>query len=268
MKHKQRIENIIKNGYQLDLGEVLTKSFEVYKKTALITALALFVIGIIIIIAFVILLAFIGINIAAFENLDPSSSYPEVLETFGFGLPYFLVTLIFIAITSLLFAPIGAGFIGLCKDARNGKEVEFSSIFKYYKSTYFGNIVLLQIIVSVITTIATYGIETLIPFQIIGFTISVIISSITALALPLIIFRDFNVPEALEASAKLVTKNFLIIFVIFLIGTIIAFLGIFLCFIGILATLPITYAIQYCVYDEIVGDDETSEIEMIGNTED
>ena len=91
-------------------------------------------------------------------------------------------------------------------------------------------------------------------FQWLGIVMSLSISVLTFLTLPLIIFGDLKAMEAIEGSILIVSKQFLILFALIIVATIFICLGLFGFCIGIFFTIPFIYAMYYTIYREIFGD--------------
>jgi len=232
-----------REGYTLDIGDIFNKGFEIYKKTWAITGGGILLVGFI---AIIVVLVFFSIILGiSFTNLD-------TLDPYTFQTPsYFLRTLLFGLIVGAIFSPITAGFLKICKDAKDQKELSFGTIFQYYKAPYFGNIIIATILIAIVNGLFSYLFQFAIVVPFMNYVISIIMSSI----------------QAIDFSIKLVGKNFFIVFVLMLLATILGFLGFLACGIGVFFTMPILYAVQFCIYDEILGKEEVSEIDMIGNGE-
>ncbi|NAS30068.1 hypothetical protein GTQ40_03715 [Flavobacteriaceae bacterium R38] len=260
MQSKEKIEKVLREGYNLDIGDIFNKSFEIYKKTWGIIAGGILIVGIIaIILVFIFFSIFLGISFSSLDSFDPLTFQSA---------PFFLSSLSFSIIISALLSPVTAGFIKICKDAKDQKELSLGTIFEYYKAPYFGNIIIASILVAIISGLLSYLFQFVLFIPLMNYLVSLLLSTITILMLPLIIFKNLNALQAFDFSIKLVSKNFFIVFVLILLATILAFLGLLACLVGIFFTMPILYAVQFCIYDEVLGDDdEVSEIDMIGNTE-
>lgn len=263
MKPGRKIEEVLNEGYHLDISDVFTKAYEIYKKTVLFTALGLLLTGILVIILAVVLMTLLfGFDFSIFENFDP-----QTFSTSTEGISFFIMSALVGLIIGVAAAPISAGFLKLCKDAKDQKELSFGTIFSYYQPKYFGNIAMASILIGIISGLFSYLTQFVILFPAINYLVTIFISTLTAMMVPLIIFKDFNAIQAIEYSSKIVAKNFFMVFILILLATIIGILGAFLCGIGVLFSFPFYYAVQFCIYDEAIGEDEVSEIDMLGNSE-
>ncbi|WP_235831754.1 DUF2189 domain-containing protein [Flavobacterium rhamnosiphilum] len=252
---QDRIEEIKKNGYTLDFGNVFNHAFENYKKIALYSGLILFV-GIILI---SILLAIIALSIfdseTVLEKLKAENLQPENLSLNSM--------LIFSGVTILitcLLSPFTAGLIKMAYCAERDEEFHVSTMFEYYKAPYFKELFIAILLISLLST----GIPELldyaqIPF--VGFLITILTTFFTFLTIPLIIFGNLKAVEAIQASVLIVSKQPIVLLGLFVIGIIATFVGLIGCCIGIVFTIPFMYSLYYAIYSEIIGFDPETGIE-------
>ena len=79
---------------------------------------------------------------------------------------------------------------------------------------------------------------------------------------------ELSEAEIVKASFKLGTKKWLISFGTLLVAFILGMIGILGCGIGLLFTISIIYLPVFFIYKEVIGFDESSEIEQIGVRDD
>jgi hypothetical protein len=260
---KIQIEELSANGYQLDFGTVFEGAFENYKKIALYAGLMLLVFSILIsIIMIASIISYIGIeNMEGFgEKMKQYSSLKEM--PLDIALPLNTGLLLF----SGLLNPFMAGFFKMADCGEKGEEFNVSTMFSYYKFPYFLNIFLFVIIIGFINT----GLAMLLQsagLSFVGTVTNLLISFLTFLAIPLIVFGDLNVADATKHSIRLVSKQPLILLGLVIVSIIGAALGIFGLCIGIFFTMPFMYSMNYVIYKSIIGIDETNEIDEISGTE-
>ena len=135
------------------------------------------------------------------------------------------------------------------------KNVDFSDLFIHYRDGKFLSLFLLTLVVNIIAMI--------------GFVLCVIpgilVYVFLMLTVPLVIFADANVKEALINSYKVVSKDFGTFAVALLAIVGILLVGFLLCCVGIVAAMPLSYVIIYALYKMVIGfPGETSEIDEIG----
>ena len=256
-----RIEEIKNNGYELDFGIVFEKAFENYKKIAVYAG------SMLLIFTFLFMILLFGLAIAIFglgaltDFLKPGNLKPESFT----GNFLFIYTACIILITCLL-SPFQAGFLKMADCAEKGEEFHLSTIFHYYKPPYFINIVIATLLISLTST----GLSTLVDFAeipLIGIVISLTLSLVTFLTVPLIVFGNQNAIEAIQSSIKIVLKQPLVILALIIVSFIASLTGLIGFCIGMFFTLPFIYSMEYAIYDSIIGIDSVSEIDELGLNE-
>lgn len=250
-----RIEAIKSNGYSLDFGSVFESAFENYKKIVWYAGLMLLVFSILISITGVMgLIYYIGIeNLEAFgEKMKQFSAQTDIPLDVSIKLNAGLILI------SALINPFMAGFLKMADCGEKGEEFHVSTMFTYYKSPYFLNIF---IAILLITSIST-GLSILLEQAGIAFMatlISMIISFVTFLTIPFIVFGKLNAIDAIQSSIAIVSKQPLVLLGLIIVAGIFAVLGIFGFCIGIFFTMPFLYSMNYVIYKTIIGIDSENE---------
>jgi membrane-anchored glycerophosphoryl diester phosphodiesterase (GDPDase) len=254
---KKRIEEIKKNGYELNFETVFNHAFLNYKKIALYEGAILFAFLMIV----VVFAGIIGVSVFGVSKINPKMFEELQLENLsGLYVVIYLITAVFF---SAVFSPLSAGFIKIADDAEKGEKFQISAFFKYYKSPYFKELFVSTILISFITSGFSIALE-LAGLQIIGFIISMTISFFTVLTMPLIIFGDLKAMDAIQSSLQIVTKQPFVLVLLLFVGFIASLVGFIGCCIGIFFTLPFLYAMHYAIYCAIIGVDTKNELEQIG----
>lgn len=259
---KNKIESICTNGYQLDFGTVFESALENYKKIALYAGLMLLVFSVLFtVIVFTGLISYIGIE--NFEDFGNKMKQFSTLKELPLDIALQLNASIILI--SAIINPFMAGFLKMANCAEKGEEFHVSTMFSYYKFPYFFNIFTSVIIVGILGA----GIEMLMKNVGLGFVGSVttmLISFLTFLAIPLIVFANLNATEAIKYSILLVSKQPLVLLGLVIVAAIGSILGFFGLCIGIFFTYPFIYSMNYTIYKTIIGIEDTSEIEEISGT--
>ena len=253
---KNKIDSKIQNGYTLDIDTLIDDSINTFKKTSLISGIAVILIGILF---FIIYVAIIGI-IYGFSNL--TDTFTE-LQTNQFSLQALLITTILSTITSALFAPMTAGFIHANHLAKNNQEIGINVFFDFYKSKFFKDIFITYLIIGLTIGLLNY-VFVMIKMDYLSFVAQFLINLFTIFTLPLIIYSEQNYEKAIVKSAQLFLKQPILIFVALLLAVIGVFLGIIALCIGIIFTLPYYYSMVYAIYNQAIGFEEKSVIDEIG----
>ena len=254
--HNQ-IEDIKNNGYSLDFSDVFNHAFENYKKIAVYAGLILLVVSILsFFLAGGVLVALSGaefFNKEFFENLQQNQPG---------GTTLLIYTLVITFVTALM-TPFTAGFLKMADSADKDEAFNFSTVFTYYKAPYFSRLFITALLIGLVSG----GIS--VAFNLIGITfidtiIAILISLFSSMTVPLIVFGNLNVTDAIQSSIIIVSKQPLVIALLFIvagIGSVIGFIG---CCIGVVFTIPITYSVKYAIYSAILEIDNPDSIDSIG----
>jgi hypothetical protein len=244
---QDRIHEIEKNGYPLDFGIVFNHAFENYKKIAIYAGLIIFVF-------FVLLIIFMSVVLVAFfdsamllEKMKPENLQPENLS-----LNFILIMSGVSVLLSSLFSPITAGLIKMAYCAERDEEFHVSTMFEYYKISYFKELFSATLLISTFSTLLSSLIDYA-QIPLVGFIISVTIILFTMLTIPFIIFGKLNAIEAIRSSVMIVAKQPLILLGLLVVAFISTLVGLIGCCIGIVFTLPFMYSLYYAIYSEIIG---------------
>jgi hypothetical protein len=264
---KERLNDIEKNGYQLDFGNVFNHAFENYKKIALYAGLVLFVFSFFFLVFFTMSFGFYlkslnidNLNNQLIENLEHQKS----LET-----PMVLMVLSII-ILSLLLTPFSAGFYKMSERADKHQEFKFSSMFAYYKTSYFFNIIvasILNALLSMLISTIMLSLLTLVNINQFGFillanySVSFFVYLFTFLTIPFIIFGNLKAIDAIKHSFLIVLKQPFVLAGLLILAVIGAAAGLMGCCIAVFFTLPFLYSMNYAIYSAIVGIDANEKID-------
>ncbi|RZK12330.1 MAG: hypothetical protein EOO46_03580 [Flavobacterium sp.] len=266
-----KVQEIKNHGYHLDLGEVISQTFDNYKKIALLAG------GVILLLMIV-----FGVAIAGIGGIfGLALNFTDFLTEYSVGHFSAAILLINLAVSvigyALIVAPITAGIIQMAHNAENNNDFDFSTAFSHYKTKHFKHLFLSAAII----TFTSSGIGTLIQLSnlyffdvflttilgIISFFVSVLVPIFTLLTIPFIIFGNLDAMSAIKASITTVSKRFWLILLLMIIFIICSMLGIFALCIGIFFTLPIYLSAQYIIYRNAVPMEEKDELDEIGTSE-
>lgn len=248
--NRNRIQDLKTNGYPLEFETVFNLAFENYKKIALYAGL-LFLVSTI----FFGIAAFLIIGLTyGIENFQELMK-PENFEQKNLSDNFLLAYMSSITLFSCLISPFFAGFIKMAHCAQIDEEFHVSTVFEYYKFTYFKELFFATFIISFLslglsTILDTTGIPML------GMLASLTVSFLSILSIPLIIFSDFKAVEAITTSANLVLKHPLLLLGLMVIAYLAVLTGFFFFFIGLFFTLPFMYSMYYAIYRSIIGFEE------------
>jgi hypothetical protein len=244
-RNQSDINTIIQNGYSVDIGAYIQRGWEICQSSLglfigffLITILIGGALGMIPGGSFVSVVIGGPLNagslIVAFKLIK---AQPIAFDDFfkGFKTPYFMPTLLVTLVTTLIaFACMIPAFIGIFL-------VGFSSGFSENQppSPIF---IALAVILTIVAVFAV-----------------VYISISYTFAIPLVIGRKLEFWPAMEASRKIVGRQWFSIFGFFCVLTLINMAGIFACCVGIFITAPFTSCAIAAAYENIIGLPDTED---------
>ena len=260
----KRIEEIKKEGYQLDFTTVFGNAFENYKKIALTVGLLFIIVGIIVIaIAALVATVFFGFNMDYFvENSQEMEKFKFSSLPTIYLLLYVIGMVVFTAITS----PITAGVLKIAHNARINQEVSIGTAFDFYKQPYFKELFVSTSLIAFFSVIVNLIFET-VGFAFIGVFFTYVVSFFTFLTIPFIIFGNLKAIDAIQASFTVVSKNILILVGLLICAALFVLIGMIACCIGILFTMPFIYSMYYSIYNEVIGVGVNDEIDEINGVQ-
>ena len=253
------VDDLVQQSHPLDFGLVIEKSFENYKKIALLGGVSLLLLFLIL---FGVLMVFVAAFMGAAANLTETLTDFNPLNLSAVGISIYI--LVIVVITGLT-APISAGFLKMAHQAKHDKPFSIGTVFEYYKTHHFKELFISASLLTIINLILTTGLE-FFGITVIGTIISYIVGFFTFLTVPLIVFGNQTALNAITKSIQLVVKQPFIIFGLLIVGFIGILIGLFGLCIGIIFTIPFWYSLTYTIYTHLLPMEETSEIEEIGTS--
>lgn len=256
-----KIDEIKRNGYTLNLSNVIDRAFENFKKITLYSALIILVFSFIIGVVLVVILG------AVYGMDNVSKVILESMQPSKLTLNEILISTIGVSIASGLFAPFGAGFFKMADSAAKDIQFKVSNIFHYYKAPYFAQLFVSTLIISAVNNAIANTLESA-GLVFVGVGISIFINFFMYFTVPLIVFGNLKAIDAIKGSIVLVTKNPLLIFGAFLLGIIGSAVGAFACGVGVLFTIVFNTSMIYAAYYEIfTREQEENSIDTIGQSD-
>ncbi|NJX15964.1 hypothetical protein [Tamlana crocina] len=185
-----------------------------------------------------------GINLEAYLDFYSSSIIQNIPQTI-------LTTTVSLALIS--------AFYKICIQFDAGKQQVVEDYFQFFKKDYFSKLLMLGIIHTGIATVAQ-----------LLFFIPYIYAAVPLAYFPIVFANnpELSEMEIVKASFALGNKKWLFSFGMLFVAGLLGFLGILGCGIGILFTISIVYLPTFFIYKEVVGFDDTNEIDLIGEQND
>ncbi len=248
---KQQLEQKIESAKTPDFGDLLSKSFDLFKLVwidAFMHVLVTFLVAIPLMI--LVYIPFVPLLIASardggIDQMEPNFDYP-LISMFLYGVLLFvlmvLVQMIAIAIT--------AHFYKVCRIKDIDTQEDTGSYFSYLKGDGFGKVLVLSL--------ANFGIA--IAAMLLCYL--PIFYVMVPLQLMVVIFafnKKLSASDIISLSFKLGNKFWLLVFGLIIIASLIAQLGVILCFVGLFFTAYFAYIPIYYFYKETIGFGDGSE---------
>lgn len=246
----QKLNQISSGNYQLDFGVVLEKSFSNYQKIAGIAGLGMILSSVALVVVFAVI----------FGSIFGFTNFKETMAGFPTKLDWSteLIILLSGAIFAGIFSPINAGFIQMARNASSNQNFGLGTLFSFFSSSYFKDLFISALLLSLFGGLVNFSFEYF-GIKFIGTVASIVVSFLTILTIPLIIFNNLDGVTAITTSAKLVLKSPFVILGLLIIAILFCLLGIFGLCIGLFFTIPFWHSISYIIYAEIVPN-ETADV--------
>ncbi len=139
--------------------------------------------------------------------------------------------------------PLAAGYYLVADKIRRGEAYTFNNFFDGFK-LHIGNLIVLSLISSILTAI--------------GFVFCIIPGIYLAvgygIAVPMLLFLKLEFWDSMEASRKVIGKNFfswLGFFIVVWLGALI--IGVLACGVGLLFTMPVAILATYCAFADVMS---------------
>ncbi len=262
---EQRINDRLQSDVSFNFDKFFADAWSIFKKVTFLVAGSIFVLAVPILIVYSITLPFM-LGIQSFtQYFSIIQEDPYYFQEIQQSPIYLLKQMLVNVIIALLFAPINAGLIKLCRDADKTGEVNFGTIFKYYKGEYFGRLILAVLITAMVSGFLNIAFS-FIPFVggLIYMVVVLVFAILISFVQPLIIFGNLDLGKAFSLSFKIAGKFFWPVLGYSLLFGLLTGLGLIACCIGIFFTAAFIPVCNYLLYKYAVGfpeDEETEEVQ-------
>jgi uncharacterized membrane protein len=249
MNLNEKVQQLTTEGYEFKFGQYLSDGYEYFKAQAGLF-IGFFVLSMIMIItgSFIPLVGSIASQILSVTfyvgyfivcnkiKLGNTVSFDDFFKGFSSIGQIAIIQLILTGFSLLIFMPL----------LIFGFTVFFSGLFGAIKSDSF------QEPQSPEELLALFNVDGLIPLILITIILLMFMQTIYSFAAANAHFFKVGAWEAMEASRKIIQKRFFQFFALILAVALINILGILCLFVGLLVTVPMSYAIFYAAFDDIM----------------
>ncbi|OYQ43544.1 DUF2189 domain-containing protein [Flavobacterium aurantiibacter] len=246
----------------LSFGEAIEQTFNTWKKIALLMG------GILILLGIVAAIIYGGIFAVIFGTTDLTNEILN-MQSLDNQTPRMVLTLIFTIIAAAVFSPITAGLLQIAHNAESGEDYSFNTAFEHYKSVHVKDIILSAVIINLVSQGFSivgelFALQTDAISTFIAGLLSLVLTILTFMSIPFIIFGKLDAVESIKASISVCGRKFFIILLLMIVVGLCIGLGILGLCIGIFFTMPLYYTLQYNVYRLAIGIDNVDELSQIG----
>jgi len=235
----------INQAVRLDFGNILSESFELFKKTwihGFILQLVLFIIMLPLLIVIYAPIFTLLIAQARSGHVDP-----EALSGIFVGMSFFYIIFLIVAIfaiSAIQFA-LNAGFFRMMKKLDFNETVQTADLFYFFKTSYFSKtflLVLASFFIALIAVLLCYVpiFYVMVPLSYFGFVFA--------------FNPELSINDIIKISFKLGNKKWLISFGLMIVASLMSqIVGLILCGIGVLFTAAFVYHPFYIIYKSVIG---------------
>jgi uncharacterized membrane protein len=136
-----------------------------------------------------------------------------------------------------------AGFFIAARKTSRGEQVLFDDFFAGFKEPVVVPLLIAGIVVPIVTALGI--VLCILPgiYLAVGYLFVV----------PMILWETKDFWQAMEASRKVITRQWFMFLLFIIVAGFLSQLGFILCGIGVFLTIPIVYLSIYCAFEDIVG---------------
>lgn len=247
----------IEQAPKADFGDVISKSFELYK-TVFTQGLIHTLISLIVVIPFIILVyvPFVPMYADILANAGDPYFDPEITDYMA--MPMLIVWVVLIILGSVILQLVSYSIYGhFFKEMKKtdlGTDEDIGGYFTLIKN-HFGKMFLLSL--------ASIGIALVAELLCILPLFYVIVP--LHWIFPIFVFNEeLSVSDIIKAAFKFANKNWLLFAGLGIVVSIMSSLGAILCYVGLLATVFFSYIATYITYRDTIGFDQQDAISEIG----
>lgn len=261
------LQEKIDNVKELDFGDILSRTFDLFKKTWLQGFIMVLLLMVIMIPFFIVV--FMPAYSSIVEQVRTGDYDPNdgsaLLQNQPDNFRYMVLGLTFVI--SFVTTGLMAGFYRIVKRIDFGEDYGFADFFYFYKAKNLGKMFAIAAF-SLLLALINFAFEKFLPPTAASATngiLSIILSVYTTL---FVLFFAFNShlesSDFFSLSFKFGSKKWFLIFGLMFVTVIIGMLGAIACFVGMFFTISIVYLPTYLVYKDAFGFDNVSAIDKIG----
>lgn len=172
---------------------------------------------------------------------------PEAVQQLITSADFQVKMMLFILLINCIVVPMEAGFYKLFEALGNKQRVGHKLLFSFYNSVYTKRILSFVLFFSAVKWAIAF-LLTRLGLGGFDFSVSVILSLLFTLTIPIIVFENQSVTQAMKVSSRRMAPYMFTALIVLFIGLIATLSGILLFGFGLVLTLPFFFAVNYNLY--------------------
>jgi hypothetical protein len=239
----------------LDFGSIFSASLELFKKTWL-QGFLLQIFNVVVMLPLIIILYVPLITVMITQAKDGYSD-PDAYSNFfaSMSILYILIVVIGVFVLGAVSVALNAAFFRIMKKLDYGEQVSTSDFFYFLNSKYLSKtfvLMLVSVLIAIPSVLLCY-----IPLL-------YVIVPMSFFALIFAFNPDLSISDIITISFKIGHKKWLLAFGLIFVSSLLAeIVGFLLCGIGLLFTSAFVYHPVYLIYKNVIGFNNTDEIDSI-----
>jgi len=259
MNRATTILDKIKNAPALDFGIIFSTSIELFKKTW-VQGFLLQIFTFVVMLPLIIIL-YIPLITMAIAQAKTGSADSNMYGDFFAGLSILYILFIFVGILVLgaVQVALQSAFFKIMKRLDHGETVVTSDFFYFIKGKYLTKALMLTLVSVLIAIPAVLLCYVPLLYVMVPMSFFTMIFAFNP---------ELNVGDIVKLSFSIGNKKWLLIFGLIFVSSLASqFVGLLLCGVGVLFTTAFVHHPVYLIYKDVIGFDNTTEIDSIGDSE-
>lgn len=247
-----QLQSKINNAKDLDFGTIFNQSMELFKKVW-VQGLLILIISTALLIPFYLLMY---LPLIAMGLIDPQSFEPGNEPSLVVMFPFIIFMILFAFYAMAVSFGMQAAFFRICmqKDLNIAASDDY---FHFFKKQYVPKILKLSL--------ASVGISIL-AAMLCALPLIYVVVPLSFFSIIFSFNPELSATEIIKASFALGNKKWLLAFGLTIVASFLAqIIGLLMCCIGIFVTMSFIHLPKYFIYKEVIGFEDTNEINQIGD---
>ncbi|WP_392420099.1 beta-carotene 15,15'-monooxygenase [Capnocytophaga canis] len=230
----------------MSIAYIFKTAWEVFRTSILVNALGMLVLFLVITGLYIVIFPMLlGIPLEEISRFTIQT--PEQLQSILISPDFQIKFTVFMLLINCIIAPMTAGFYSIFGSVQKNELPTMKQLFSFYNSPYTARILGSVLVITAVKTIISILLNFL-GLDAANVSISILISLLVTLTIPIIIFENLSLVDAMRQSSARIAPFMFTVLLALAFGIIMGFSGILVFVVGICFTLPFFYAINYALY--------------------